>query len=322
MTRRRRPSKFRSGARAIAPVAVAIAVAGGLAALPRVAAAQSCCVGTGLLTPARLRTFEDHALGMQMRARSVMGAFRSGGGYASSVSGNRDLGFEESLFGAVRFGSHFQVGLSAPFLQTSRQVAGASGFGGGLGDVAATARFDAVNAGEHGHWPGVAIIAGLSVPTGRPPDEADPSDPLAASATGSGSFEGNLGVALEEIIGNGFVSMASWISQRSARAAGGVGQSFAPRVTALVSGGYTFGHDATVGAFASLLRQGDAHEASGAVIANSGVALVTTGAALALPFWQWWRLQTTLFTDVPIAGWGRNQTVGFGGTLAFIRVWI
>ena len=75
------------------------------------------------------------------------------------------------------------------------------------------------------------------------------------------------------------------------------------------------------GAFASLLRQGDASDAGGA-IANSSVALVTAGAALALPFWQTWRLQTTLFTDVPIAGWGRNQTVGFGGTLAIIRFWI
>jgi hypothetical protein len=33
-------------------------------------------------------------------------------------------------------------------------------------------------------------------------------------------------------------------------------------------------------------------------------------------------LQSTLFTDVPIAGWGRNQTVGFGGTLAVIRFWL
>ena len=195
------------------------------------------------------------------------------------------------------------------------------GFGGGLGDLAASARFDAVNAGERGRWPGVAIIAGLSIPTGQAPDEAGADDPLSTSGTGTGSFEGNLGLAIEEIVGSGFVSVAGWLSKRGARAADGVEQSFAPRLTALVSGGYTFGHDTTVGAFASLLRQGDAHDASGA-IANSGVALVTAGAALALPFWDSWRLQKTLFSDVPIAGWGRNQTVGFGGTLAIIRFWI
>jgi hypothetical protein len=30
----------------------------------------------------------------------------------------------------------------------------------------------------------------------------------------------------------------------------------------------------------------------------------------------------TLFTDVPMAGWGRNQTAGFGATVAITRFWI
>ena len=304
MTRRRQPSKFSSRsapearcativfsggrtlalrARAASRSAVALAVVVGIAAVPRGAAAQACCVGTGLVTPARLRTFEDRAVGMQMRARSVMGAFGGTGSYATSVSGNREVGFEEDLFGAVRLGSHLQIGLWAPFVQTSRQVGSLSGWDGGLGDVAANVRFDAVNAGTRGAWPGIALLAALSVPTGQPPDEAD--DPLATSGTGTGSFEGSLGVAIEEIVGNAFVSLGAWVSQRSARTVMGSEQSFAPRLSALLAGGYTFGHDATVGAFASLLRQGDARDA-GVAIANSSVALVTTGAALTLPFWQ------------------------------------
>ena len=309
----------RSAPAAAALAGVALAVVAGVAAVPRDAAAQACCVGTGLVTPARLRTFEDRAVGFQMRARSVMGAFGGTGSYATSGAGNRDVGFEEDLFAALRLGSHFQVGLWAPFVQTSRQAGGLSGWGGGLGDVAANVRFDAVNAGTRGAWPGVAVLAALSVPTGRPLDEAD--DPLATSGTGTGSFEGSVGVAIEEIIGKAFVSVGGWVSQRSARTVDGVAHSFAPRLSALLSGGYTFGHDVTVGAFAFALRQGDARDASGA-IANSGVSLVTTGAALALPFWDTWRLQATLFTDVPMAGWGRNQTVGFGGTVAIVRFWI
>jgi hypothetical protein len=324
MTRPRRHSRSPSGAPtsgAARAVAVAIVIGAGVAALPRDAVAQACCVGTGLVTPGRLRTFENRALGMQMRARSVMGAFGPTGSYAASTAGTRELGFEEDLFGALRFGSHFQVAVRAPFVQTSRAARDLSGFGGGLGDVAANLRYDIVNAGERGRWPGVAIIAGLSVPTGQPLDEGDADDRLSTSGTGSGSFEGIAGAAVEEIIGSGFVSMAASVSQRAARATAGVEQSFAPRLSALLSGGYTFGHDITVGAFASLLRQGDASDAGGA-IANTSVALVTAGAALALPFWQMWRLQTTLFTDVPIAGWGRNQTVGFGGTVAITRFWI
>jgi len=321
MTRRRRLSRFRDRLPAI--VAGALVIAAGVAARPRTAAAQACCVGTGLVTPARLRTFEDRAVGMQMRARSVMGAFGPTGGFAMSGDGNRELGFEEDLFAAFRLGHRFQIGLWAPFVQTSRAVSSAygriSGFGGGLGDVAANVRFEAVDAGTRGYWPGVAILAGLSFPTGTPLDEA--GDPLSTGGTGTGSYEGTFGLALEEIVGQGFVSLSSWVSKRSARAAMGVEQSFAPSVSGLLAGGYTFGHDRTVGAFASFVRRGDGRDVNG-VIANSGVGLATAGAALAFPFWDSWRLQTTLFSDLPIPGWGRNQTVGFGGTVAVIRFWI
>jgi hypothetical protein len=323
MTRRRRRSSSRDrGATALlAAVASALAAAAVIAA-PRTAAAQACCVGTGLVTPARLRTFESGAVGAQMRARSVMGAFGEGGAYATSGASSRELGFEEDLFAALRLGSRVQVGLWAPFIQTSRQQGNLSGFGGGLGDVALNARFDALDAGTHGHWPGVAVLGALSFPTGQAPDEGGANDLLSTSGTGTGSFEGSLGLAFEEIIGQqGFVSLAGFAAKRTARSANGVQQSFAPRLSALLSGGYTFGHDFTVGAFASALRQGDNSDANGP-IANSATGLVTAGGAAALPFWQTWRLQATLFTDMPIAGWGRNQTVGYGGTIAVIRFWI
>src|SRR5262245_43301956 len=184
MTPPRHRSRSRSGSIAAATpaAAIAIAIAAGVIAFPRAAAAQACCVGTGLLTPARLRTFEGGVVGFQMRARSVMGEFGGTGSYAGSPSGYRDLGFEQDLFGAMRLAPHFQIGRWAPFVQTGRQAGGLSGWGGGLGDIAVNARFDAINAGEHGRWPGVAIIAALAAPTGQAPDEG--TDPLATSGTG------------------------------------------------------------------------------------------------------------------------------------------
>src|SRR3982751_2159657 len=98
MTRRRPPSSSSDRAGAAAAALASAAIAAALIALPRPAAAQACCVGTGLVTPARLRTFESGALGVQMRARSVMGSFSAGGNYATSATGNRELGFEEDLF--------------------------------------------------------------------------------------------------------------------------------------------------------------------------------------------------------------------------------
>ena len=317
MTRRRRPSRFRERAAAVAVVALALAA--GVTAHPRAAAAQACCVGTGLVTPARLRTFEDHAVGVQMRARSVMGAFGESGSYATSAAGNRDVGFEEDLFGALRLGSHFQVALMAPFIQTSRAAAGTSGFGGGLGDLAASARCDAVNAGERGYWPGVAVLAGLALPTGRPPDEAD--DPLATSGTGTGFFEGSLGVSVEEIVGQRIRFAGGLVSQRSPapssawsrRSRRGCRRCW-PAAT----------RSGTTPPSARSRRCCDK-----ATRATRAAPSRTAASRWSPPEPRWrcrsgtsWRLQTTLFADVPIAGWGRNQTVGFGGTLAIIRFWI
>ena len=100
MTRPRRRSRFRSGAPALAAPAVALAIAAGVAALPRAAAAQACCVGTGLVTPGRLRTFEDRG-GRNADARAVGDGrvqrhrrLRDIGGRATAM-----LGFEEDLFG-------------------------------------------------------------------------------------------------------------------------------------------------------------------------------------------------------------------------------
>src|SRR5262249_7126959 len=162
-------------------------------------------------------------------------------------------GFEQDLFAALRVGSHVQVGVWAPFVETSRQAGGLSGFGGGLGDLAANARFDVIDAGTRGRLPGLAVLAALSLPARQAAQEGGAGDLLSTSGTGTGSFEGSLGLAVEEIVGQGFLSLAGFAAKRTARSAMGVEQSFAPRLSLLLSGGYTFGHDVTVGAFASAL---------------------------------------------------------------------
>ena len=98
--------------------AALIAAAGSLA--PSAAHAQACCVGTGLVTPARLRMFEDYAVGMQTSFRNVMGSFASSGNYVASPSGDREVDLEQDLLAATRFGRHIQVALKVPFVETGR----------------------------------------------------------------------------------------------------------------------------------------------------------------------------------------------------------
>lgn len=310
---RRRPSTF-----AEAALGLALAVACGVAA-PRAARAQVCCVGTGLVTPARLRAYESRAFGTQLRARSVLGSFGDGGAYRAQADGTRELAFEQSLVAALRLGARFQVAAQLPFVGTHRKLGGQSGWGGGVGDFAVSSRWDVAAAGAHGAWPGVAVLAGLAVPTGTPADEA--SDALGTSATGTGSFEGTVGLAVETVVGRAFVSLTAAAAQRTARSAGGVRQSFAPLFTGLLAGGYTFSGDLTLGAYAVAFYRGDGRDQDG-VLPGSSLALVTMGAAIALPVGDSSRLQAAIADDLPIGGLGRNQGAGVSGSAAWIFYWL
>src|SRR5882724_5791827 len=104
MTPPRRSSRFLevcgAPARAGALVALAVLLA------PALAHAQACCVGTGLVTPARLRIFENYGVGVQTRVRSVMGAFHPDGSYVASRAGDDEIDLEQDLFAARRVGEH------------------------------------------------------------------------------------------------------------------------------------------------------------------------------------------------------------------------
>ncbi len=280
-------------------------VAAAVALAPSAAHAQACCVGTGLVTPARLRMFEDYAVGMQTSVRNVMGSFASSGNYIPSPSGANEVDFEQDLLAATRFGRHVQVALKVPFVETGRSETGVSTFGGGLGDVAANLRYDITFSGDAPWVPGIAILTGVSVPTGRTVEES--SDPT--GATGLGSYEPNLGVAVEQVRGRMFLSLTGFVSKQTSRAVGAQDVSFGPRLTGLLAGGYAFANEVTVGAFVTAMRRSDEK-------------LVTTGAAVAVPLGDYWRVQGTLSGDLPSRAGGAIGQTGAGITASLLRVWL
>lgn len=302
-------------------ILIALAMLGGLLA-PRAAHAQACCVGSGLVTPARLRIYESYGVGTQTRVRSVIGSFDARGDYRGAQAGNNELDLEQDLFVAARFGPRFQAALQMPYVGTGERATGLTEWGGGLGDASANLRYDFLSAGERPRWPGIALLAGLSVPTGRPPDQSDADHPLGTSATGTGAYEGNLGLAVEQVSGQTFFSATGFVAHRFARTVNGITQSFAPRFTALIAGGYALRNRIALGAFGLGSWQGSAHDQTGATLPASQVSLVSAGLAVAAPLGDSWRLQGTAFADLPFPGWGRNQTTGAGMTISLLRVWL
>ncbi|HEY8927211.1 MAG TPA: hypothetical protein VIU64_22665 [Polyangia bacterium] len=290
-----------------------------------VAHAQACCTATGVVLPARLRVYEDFGLGVQARESQAYGSFASDGAFAGTSSG--DLTTQQNLFALWRALPRLQVGLLVPYVETWRRipagpgVAGRSEWGGFLGDVAVSARVEIVRPGDLGRFPAITLLGGLAVPTGRAPDEA--RNPLGTDASGTGSYEGTVGVEVEQTWTRWFASLDLWLAKRSARDAPGGQQSFDLRFTALAAVGYAFANQVGVAAFANVVRGGGAAAATAGSGANldTRVAVATAGLAALVPIDEAWRLQGTLALDLPFSGWGRNQpaTVGLGTSL--VRVW-
>ena len=88
-------------------------------------------------------------------------------------------------------------------------------WGGGIGDLAVTARYDFLLAAEAVHWPGIALLAGATFPTGTPPDRATRT--LATDATGAGTYDATIGLGLEKVGDHAYGAVSGWLTHRFAR---------------------------------------------------------------------------------------------------------
>ena len=312
-------SSDRRGRRVVA-VVVALVVA--VVVSPRIASAQSCCAGTAAVTPGRLAVHEDALVGAQLRAATMLGSWNGDGAWVSNPSGTSEQDFEEDLVATLRVLRRGQVTLFAPFVETRRTGAASRGtltdVGGGIGDVNLAARWDFTLAGESDVWPGVALLAGLTLPTGRPPDAS--THALASDATGIGAFQGNLGVALEQTFGSWLVDVTALVAQRTSRTANGVTTTLGTQLTFLGAVGYTFENEAALAFVASYTREADA-TIQGDKADGTGNAFTQLGLSALQPIDDRWRVQGGLYLQPPMAHYGRNHTATTGVTVFFARAW-
>jgi hypothetical protein len=320
MTRPRSRSSFRSGATSTAALAV-VGAAAVLIADVRSAAAQACCAGGAVVTPTRLAIYEDAAVGLESRAQGAMGVFGADGRYVGSSSSEQV--FEQALAASVRVSRAAQVALVMRTVQTHRQAGALDEWGGGFGDVSASARYELVQAAEHRRFPGIALLAGATAPTGTAPEAA--TNPLATDATGSGSYDASLGVGFEKAVGPVLAGVSLWATHRFSRTiavAGGspLTASFGLRGSWLAYAGYVLPSETTLAVYASGFEEGDSTIA-GVTDPATGRRQTTVGVAAVLPFANAWRVRGAAFVDPPVSSLGRNQRAGAGGTIALVRAW-
>ncbi|MGA3120902.1 MAG: hypothetical protein ABSF69_09055 [Polyangiaceae bacterium] len=302
----------------------ALGAACALFAVSPSARSQACCAGTGAVTPGRLALHEDALLGLQTKVGDVVGSFNLAGDYVAPPARASELDFEEDLFGAVRFLGRGQVALLVPLVETWRASLGQSAFGGGFGDVNVSARYDFTIAGASLVVPGVAALAGLTLPTGKPPDASDVG-PLATGATGIGAAQLNAGLAIENAFGPWLVNATAVLAVRTARTVGSgesaVHERLAPQWTLLSALAYVFPNDWAAAVSASYAGEANA-TIDGVEAPGTSHGLPTLSLSGVVPLSDAWRLQGALYDNMPIPDVGLNQPADAGFSITLIRSWL
>jgi len=284
---------------------------------PSRARAQACCAGGSAITPGRLQLHEDALVGAELKAGTVLGMYDPSGRFVGSPSGVTEGDFEEDLFGAVRVLRHGQVALLVPVIETLRKdTLDPWRFGGGIGDVNLSGRYDFVGAGESRYVPGVALLAGLTFPTGKAPDSfATPAQVI--DTTGVGVFQANGAIAIEQTFGPWLVNATGLIAVRTARA----GEQLAPQGTLLAATAYTFPNDVALALSASYAFEGNATFNDGTSPAATSKRLTVVTLSGFWPVTDTWRLLGGVYLDPPVDHLGSNQPAAGGLTFTVIRSW-
>ena len=287
----------------------------GVGAVSARASAQACCAGGTVITPGRLATHEDALVGLQEKAGGVLGTYGQANQYLPQLAGDTELDFEQDLFAALRVLRRGQLALLVPLVETRRATpALGSQFGAGVGDVNVSGRYDFVLAGESHLLPGIALLAGVTLPTGRAPESATP--PLLSDATGIGAYQINGALALEQTWGPWLVNVTGIVAKRTDHG----GETLGTQVTLLAACAYTFEDDAALGLSASYAFEGDA-TSHGADVPESFKRVTTVSLSGLWPVTDAWRLLGGLYLNPPASAFGANQPAAVGLTYTFIRSW-
>jgi hypothetical protein len=286
--------------------------------VPGSAFAQACCAGSSALTPARLGIHEDAAVGLILKGTGILGGWDGQRNYFVEPAGDAEFDAELDLVGTLRVLGDGQVTLLIPFLKTWRQASGFSEWGGGIGDINLSARYDFTHAGQYSVLPGMAVLLGITFPTGRAPESA--SNLLATDATGVGAFQFTGGLALEQSFGHFLVNLTGLVGWRTPRSVLGVEETLGVQFQGLLGVGYVFDNEASVALSFGYVAELDA-VINGEKAPDSGRALPTLGLSGSLPLGESWRLQGGINYNPPISGLGRNQTAGLGFTFCILRTW-
>ncbi len=289
-----------------------------LVALERDAAAQACCATPSAFAPARLRTGENAIVGFVGSAAVVTGSFGRDRSFAVPSTGSREVDLVGRLFAAWAPWPRTEVSFTVPFVETSRRANGLSEASVGVGDPRLASRFTLVRVGEDRIVPGVQLLTALTLPAGVAADGA--RKPLATDATGTGAFQFENGIALEQSFGRFLFNFTGTIAWRSVRTIAGTTSQLGPLVSAFTALSYTFPNALSLAASLAYEASFDARQ-GGVAVADSATAKTTVGLAAAMPLARGVRIVAGFSWTPHLPELGKNELATFGGSLGLVYAW-
>ncbi len=284
---------------------------------PQRALGQACCAGGGAYLPARLKLHEDALVAIQARSDDALGTLSPTGAEIPNPRGASELDLQQDVLGAIRVADRGQIGIDLPIVETRRTADRLSDFGGGLGDASLAFRYDFLYPAESAHVPGLALGAGVTLPSGRAPEQAHGR--LGADSTGTGAWQGLITAEVEQALGHWVFTVDVLVAVAAARTVGTVHEQLGPTFSGFGATGYVFPHEVVLALVLSTSQSLDA-VINGSAVPHTGRGLTTASLAAGVPLSAQWRLQSALYGDLPTLG--RNRPTGLGGTLTMVFAWI
>ncbi len=96
--------------------------------------------------------------------------------------------------------------------------------------------------------------------------------------------------------------------------------SFPLQLTALAVAGYVFENEAAAALYLNFLERGD-NTLNGTTQPGTVLRLTTVGATGLIPLGDAWRLSGSIYCDVLLSSFGRNEQGGAGVTASLVRAW-
>lgn len=277
------------------------------------ARAAACCVSATAFGVGRLLVWEDFAVGVQLGHTRVLGQWNAQRSLRLFQPGEFSDGLTRvEPWVIVRLGERVQAQARVPVVVNDRAAAGLAQVAGGLGDVGAAVRLEAISLGEFERLPSLGFTLGVLGPTGRRAEQVAP--PLGAGVTGRGAWGGAVALESEYTWLPWYVRLDAGFTVYAPfrRADTNASQWYGPVVQAALSSGREVVPDKLVLALSAQVEWEAPHSLDGELIETSRGFLPSLVASLSWRAAPHWTLVTSLSGSVWPSGFAQNRDARVG----------